>query len=151
MPGTATKGEIARDRGGELALNVGLRAMSEMTDASVCGVPYLALGARLGGPMTAGVKELAVDPERVELAGLVTRGDVTALAAAVLAAVLAIVNEEYPAVTEDCSFEVLIGGLGKGLCITGDVDTCAMSILGAKGDDGAEESVADSGMGDIGS
>jgi len=143
MPGTATKGESARDSAGELPSSVGLRATSKRSDPGICGVPYLTLGARPAGPTTAGVNELAVDPERVELAGLLARDDVTALGTAGL-------GDTDSAVTDDCNLEVLIAVLGMGLCITG-VDAWDRPNLGAKGDDGAEDSVADSGTGDIGS
>ena len=75
------------------------------------GRPSISLGARLGGPTTAGVNELAVEPERVELAGLVTRGDM----AAPDTGPLMNLGDGDAAVTDDCSVEVLIGVLGEGL------------------------------------
>lgn len=143
-PGTATKGETARDSAGEPPSSVGLRATSNRSEPSLRGVPYPALGARLEGPTTAGANELAVESERVEPAGLCTRGDITGTDAGGLGSV-------DSAVTADCSLEVLMTVLGEGLCITGGVEVWTVPNLGAKGDEGAEVSVADRGIGDIGS
>ena len=97
---------------------------------------YPALDARLGGPTTAGVNELAVDTDRDDAAGDLKERTV-------LAGLLTVGDGDW-AMMDDCSLEVLIGVLGRGLCITGGEETWVISGVGI------EEPVA-SCVGEIGS
>lgn len=110
--GTATKGDAEPERDAACALSVGLRAKSEPTGL----VPWL------GGPMTAGVKELAEEPDLVVSvsAGLTTRGESVVRVPGGLRGCGEVVGDST--LTEDRNLEVLIGVLGRGLCITGGED-----------------------------
>lgn len=127
-----------RDPGGETTSYVVLRPPSEPSDPAR-GLPYLGDS----GPITAGVKELLLELDLVvglsilgegmrdRTVGVDSREDVCSVSAA------------------DWSVCARIGVLGRGLCMTGGVDS--LKVLVDAGDGGTEVSVGVSCVGDIGS